>query len=107
MAQKSGHIAGQVLDSQMNGEPLLFANITLKNSSFETQSNLHGNFELTNIECGNYTLVITALGYERIEVPLTIKAGETFRIAQEMKPLSIATAGILVTASAEESSTGH
>lgn len=104
MAQKSGHISGQVLDSQMNGEPLLFANIALKNSSFETQSNLHGNFELTEIDCGDYTLVITALGYERIEVPVKIQAGETLRVKREMMPLTISTAGILVTASAEENS---
>ncbi|NKI30998.1 carboxypeptidase-like regulatory domain-containing protein [Croceivirga thetidis] len=104
MGQKNGHITGQVLDSQMNGEPLLFANITLKNSSFETQSNFHGNFELANIESGDYTLIITALGYERIEVPVKIEAGKTLRIAREMKPLSITTTGIVVTASAEENS---
>lgn len=73
-AQNSGGIKGKVMDNEMLGEPLLFANISLKNTTFKTESNFHGNFEMVDVRPGQYTMEISYLGYETIEFPILVEA---------------------------------
>ncbi|MGB5227927.1 MAG: carboxypeptidase-like regulatory domain-containing protein, partial [Eudoraea sp.] len=68
-SQQQGSVVGTILDKAMNNEPLLFANINIKNTPTTVQTNFHGNFEIDNINPGEYTLVVSYLGYETIEVP--------------------------------------
>ena len=64
-------IKGSVVDSK-SGDRLVFANITLKNTFLSTVSNSEGHFSL---KLPNYskndTIVITYLGYETLEVPVS------------------------------------
>ncbi len=73
LAQESGSIQGHITDGELQDEPLLFAQVSLKNTAFTTETNFHGNFELNNIEPGDYILTIDYLGYESVEVPVTVK----------------------------------
>ncbi|MEZ4839605.1 TonB-dependent receptor domain-containing protein [Flavobacterium sp.] len=78
LAQK-GTISGTLTDKDMNNEPLPFANVQLKGTSVGTTSDENGNFSL-NVEPGNHTLQLSFLGYETIEVPVTIKENQTVTI---------------------------
>lgn len=71
-AQNDGSVRGTILDYDMNNEPMLYANITVKNTTYSAETNFHGNFEITNIAPGNYTLVISYLGYDTLELPLVV-----------------------------------
>ncbi len=62
MAQTS--LQGKVTDE--NGEPLLFANVVLKkNGNFVTgtETDLDGNYSITNIDPGTYEVEVSYLGY--------------------------------------------
>lgn len=72
LSQDLGSIKGHITDGQLQDEPLLFAQVSLKNTSFTTETNFHGNFEFNYIETGDYILTINYLGYETLEIPVTV-----------------------------------
>lgn len=68
-AQKSnGSLRGVLVD--MDGNPVAFANVKLKNSRYASLSNQSGLFVLPNIPSGTYTLQISCVGYESQEIQL-------------------------------------
>ncbi|BFP40893.1 hypothetical protein FGF1_17380 [Flavobacteriaceae bacterium GF1] len=87
-AQQTGRISGKITDMEMDGEPLLFANVNLKNTLFSDQTNFHGNFEFTDVAPGTYIMVVSFLGYETMEFPLVVKAGNTTSVNQSLAALS-------------------
>jgi uncharacterized membrane protein len=90
-APKNGKIEGVVLDNEVENEPLAFATITVKNTNFETNSDLTGSFSL-NLKPGNYTLEVAFLGYATIELrDVAVVAGNTLSITQKLKALKLNT----------------
>ncbi|MCG8575270.1 MAG: TonB-dependent receptor [Flavobacteriales bacterium] len=69
-AQK-GSLRGTV---ETKGEPVPFAKVVLKETSFGALSDSLGNFEIKSIPYGTYTLKITATGYEILEQQLEVGA---------------------------------
>lgn len=61
----SGKIAGQVLDAE-NGKPLPAVNIILEGSRLGSATDLDGNFSIINIPAGEYTLIVSCVGYQEI-----------------------------------------
>ncbi|WP_297705858.1 carboxypeptidase-like regulatory domain-containing protein [uncultured Eudoraea sp.] len=88
-SQQQGTVAGTILDKELNNEPLLFANINIKNTPTTVQTNFHGNFEIHDINPGNYTLVVSYLGYETIEVPIIIEENKTTQIINGLETKKI------------------
>ena len=83
-AQEGGKLAGTIKDNQLLGEGVVYADVQLKKTSYKTQTNFRGNFELKDVAPGAYIVEITYPGYETIEVPVTIKEGEESRISASM-----------------------
>ncbi len=76
-AQDTGSIAGNLTDKELNNEPLPFANILIKGTTKGTQSDFDGLYEIANLEPGSYTLVLSYLGYETVELPnILVEAGK-------------------------------
>ena len=76
---QSGNISGKLKTAdQKNAE---FVNLGLKGTSFFTQSDLNGNFQLTAIPAGDYTLCVMYIGLEPIEVKVSVKENETTQLA--------------------------
>src|SRR5690606_29928097 len=65
----SGTISGKITDKDYNNEPLAFANILIKNTTLGTISDIDGNYSINNLNPGVYTIVVSFVGYETIEVP--------------------------------------
>lgn len=86
-SQNLGGVRGNVSDKTMNNEPLLLANVQIKDQETVTQTNFSGNFEISNLAIGNYTLIISYLGYETIEVPVTINENEVSYIDANLNTL--------------------
>ena len=68
-------VKGQILDKEMKNEPLPFATVVIKESKQNTATDENGNYSFT-MPAGNYTLVITYLGYETKEISFAVTAGE-------------------------------
>lgn len=90
-SSKNGKIEGIVLDNEVNNEPLAFATISVKNTDFETNSDLNGIFSF-NLKPGKYTLEVQFLGYATIELrDVEVVAGNTLAITQNLKALKLNT----------------
>jgi outer membrane receptor protein involved in Fe transport len=79
LAQNKGIITGVLTDKDMNNAPLAFANAVIKGTSIGATTDDKGRYSL-KVEPGNYTLIFSFIGYETIEVPVTVKDGETIII---------------------------
>jgi hypothetical protein len=72
---QKGTIKGTLTDIEMNNEPLPFANVIVKGSNVGTTTDENGKYELS-VPIGNQVITFSFLGYETIEVPVTIKQNE-------------------------------
>lgn len=70
-------VGGHIFDG--NGDPVAFANIVFKSSSEGTISNENGRFYLESDETWD-AIVISFIGYETLEVPLTKKVNFDLKI---------------------------
>jgi TonB-dependent receptor len=96
-AQSRGSIRGHLTDAQ-SGEPMLFANIALKGTTLGTVTNEKGDYQLSNIKPGTYTLIFSYISYGVIEQQVTIAAGENKVIDGAMVMESIMGEEVVVTA---------
>ena len=74
MAQ-NGTIRGIVYDKG-NGEPVIYTNVILKGTTMGAQTDEDGIFSIPNVPAGSYMLFSTQLGYDTIELPITLKPNE-------------------------------
>lgn len=88
-AQASGSIRGTITDQAMSGEPLLFANIQMKDHDTSYQSNFHGNFEIANVEAGTYTLILSYAGYQTEEIIVVVEENTVSNIEADLSPIKI------------------
>ncbi len=79
----------------MNGEPLLFANVQIKNTEWVTQTNLNGNFEISGITPGKYILAIGFPGYETLSIPIDVNENKVVEIKRELRANSIDVGALL------------
>ena len=84
-AQTTGSVRGKILDSEMFNEPLLMATVSIKNTGWSDQTNFNGNFEIKDVEPGKYTLEISFLGYESLELPVEIKEDQQVEIMESLR----------------------
>ena len=61
-AQAQTLVSGNVFDA--NNEPIVGANVYIKNTYDGATSNLNGHFEFETVETGEQVLVISFIGYE-------------------------------------------
>jgi len=88
-AQKPGTITGNILDNELHDQPLLFAHVALKNTSFQAQTNFHGNFEIDGVAPGTYTIAIRYPGYETLEMPVLVSEDQITKIQQKLSALKM------------------
>jgi iron complex outermembrane receptor protein len=67
---QNGTVSGTVKDN--NQAPLYGVNVSLKNTTKGTQTNENGEFEISNLENGDYTLLISYLGFKTREIQLSV-----------------------------------
>ena len=95
--QTTGSIHGRITDVSLEGEPLLFANISLKDTPIVEQTNFHGNFEINNVEVGTYILQVSYLGYEPKEIKIRVKPNEMLIIEEALQSLTMQTENLSLT----------
>ncbi|MEN3323554.1 carboxypeptidase-like regulatory domain-containing protein [Mariniflexile soesokkakense] len=72
--QNTGLIVGKILDNEMNDAPLVLANVSIKETSINLNTDLTGLFVVENLEAGDYTLVCSFAGYETKEINVHVDA---------------------------------
>ena len=66
-----GRSSGKVADKQ-TGDALPGANLVIKGTSIGTSADLEGRYVISNLPAGSYTLVVTYIGYNTVEIPVQI-----------------------------------
>jgi hypothetical protein len=75
--QPRNTLSGQLIDAA-TGKPVYYANVFLANTTLGSTSDSSGHFQITTIPPGNYSLVVSHIGYEikqqNIQITLTEKS---------------------------------
>lgn len=102
-----GSISGHVVDEK-TGEPLMGANVILMENSQGSATDLDGYFTIRNIPEGNYTLMVTYIGYQQQRInDVLVKVNQTSRIDISVKPASLEMASVIVEVQASQASDSY
>ena len=88
--------SGYVLDGS-SGEGLPGANVYFEGTGIGAATNVDGYFVLSKVPAGRYTLRITYLGFETVELPLELRPGESLRRDFELPPQPLSLEEVKVT----------
>ncbi|MBO0331100.1 TonB-dependent receptor [[Muricauda] lutisoli] len=80
---QSASLNGKVTD---NGAPLPLANVLLKETELGTATDIDGLFSLTNIQAGDYVVLVTSLGYQPYQTKISLGAGANKTINIQLEP---------------------
>ena len=80
-AQDKATIQGLVTDKEMNNEPLPFANVFVKGTAIGVTTDFDGNYSFS-VDEGVVVVVFSFVGYQTVEVPLTVVDGESYTLNQ-------------------------
>src|SRR5690606_35221615 len=85
---QTGSLSGTVLDE--TGQPLPGASIQIKNSSRSTTTEVTGKYSLTGLSNGPAIVVVSYIGYQTAEKPVTVNGNTTLNVslAQDLQNLS-------------------
>jgi len=100
VAAPSGKIAGTVKDA-LTGENLLGANISLQGTSIGAATNMDGEYLISNIPEGSYTVKYSYLGYRDSLISIKIVGERTLKLDVQLNFDVIEGETVLVTAQLE------
>lgn len=75
LVAQTATIRGFVFNKK-NGEPVIFTNVYLQGTQLGAQTDVNGFYSITRVPEGNYKLAFTAMGFDSLVVPVTLKAGQ-------------------------------
>jgi outer membrane receptor for ferrienterochelin and colicins len=84
------------------GNPIPFAQVSVKGSNRVFESDAQGRFLLQGIAPGSHVLLVTAMGYETLEKPFEARAGESTFLEFDLRPTAFEMNPIVVTGTMRE-----
>lgn len=72
---QTGDVRGFVYE-QESSEPSIYTSVFLKGTNYGAQTSVDGYFSITKIPAGDYTLVVTSIGFDSLLLPISVKGGE-------------------------------
>ncbi len=94
------NLTGTVTDAE-NGNPLIGANVVIKELQRGISTNPEGKFEFENIEPGDYILIASFIGYHNKKVKLRIE-DENSQVEIKMIPSAVEMERVIITATKTE-----
>ena len=61
---------------EASGEPALFTNVYLHHTTYGSSTDLNGYFVISKIPPGEYTLIVTYLGFDTLQIPVSLKKND-------------------------------
>lgn len=93
-------ISGRITDS-VTGEVLPGANVLIVGTSLGAASDLNGEYRISNVPPGSYTLRVTYIGYEKKDVPFRLAMNEQLKLDVALTFTPIAGEEVVITAQRE------
>lgn len=97
MAQ-TGSINGRVSDAS-NDSPLIGANVVLEGTSQGAATDADGRYSISQVDPGDYTIMVSYIGFKVFKTDVTVKAGKTVSADLGLDPEAILMETYVVTAS--------
>ncbi|MBN1638632.1 MAG: TonB-dependent receptor [Ignavibacteriales bacterium] len=98
---QSNELKGVIIDKETQ-QPLFSANVTLSEPQLFTTSDKKGKFEFKNLTDGNFTLIISYVGYHTEKIKVNFNENSKQEIIIEMSPTSISLGEVTVSSSKTE-----
>lgn len=90
-AQKS-ILRGYVFDKN-GGQPIPYSNIIVQNANVGTTADVNGFYQMSNVPTGNYSVVVTSVGFDSVVAAMTFKengiVNRSFYLNESEKNLAI------------------
>lgn len=98
---QQGSLSGSVVDTD-TGEPLPGANLSVIGTARGTTTDVSGDFRISDIPPGSYSLQVSFVGYSDIRREIDIRAGQTTTITVQLARNATQFEEMVVTASRQE-----
>ncbi len=83
--QTKGNIQGRIIDGE-NGETLPGVNVVVKGTYYGAAADLEGNYTISNVNPGVYTIEVTIIGFKQVQqTGVKVIAGETTKLDFELE----------------------
>lgn len=100
-AWAQGDIKGFVYE-EASGEAVIFTNVYLEGTTYGAPTDVNGYFSINNVPEGEYTLVVSYLGYETLERPVSVQKGKVHNLKLFLKSASVNIQAVEVSAERQE-----
>lgn len=97
-------VKGFVYEKQ-TGEPMMFCNVYLKGTTLGASTDINGFFNITKIPDGDYTIMITNLGYDTIREPVSLRNKQVVNKKFYLEESSVMLQAVSITADKIEART--
>lgn len=97
-------VKGFVYD-KATGEPVMFSNIYLKGTTYGASTDVNGYFSVTKIPDGEYTILVTFLGYDTISENISLKKNDNISKKYYLSEASVQLDAVQITAEKIEAKT--
>jgi hypothetical protein len=102
---QTGTVRGFVYD-EASGEPIIFTNVFIENSTQGAATDINGYFVLTKVPVGKHTLRITYIGYDTLRKEIEIRRpNDVITEKLYLEEATFALEGVLISAEREEAKT--
>ena len=85
---QKGTIRGFVSDKE-TGEPIMFCNVSIDGTSYGSQTDLNGMYNLSKIPIGEHKIIVTYVGYEKFSKNITLKRGKILDLKIELNTSTV------------------
>ena len=96
-----GSVRGFVYDEE-SGEPMIFTNVYLKGTIYGMATDVNGYYNITKIPVGNYSLVVSYLGYDTLMIDIIIRRDKITNKNLNIKKGSIQLEELVISADRQE-----
>ena len=98
---QTGNIRGFIYEKE-SGEPVMFCNVFLAGTTIGAATDINGMYNISKVNAGNYTLVVTYIGYDTSEVNISLKAGQILSQNLEIGKTNVTLNEVTISAEREE-----
>ncbi len=90
-------IRGSVFEKE-SGQPILYTNVYLKGTSIGGVTDINGYFTISHIPVGEYSLMISYIGFDTLSIPISIKGNEIINKKLFLKKSAFEISGATISA---------
>ena len=101
---QTGEVRGFIYEEETS-EPAIYTSVYLKGTTYGTQTNLDGFYSISKIPPGEYQLFVSSIGYDSIQVPVSVQAGALITKKLYLKKSTVEIREVQVSAESEEKKT--